>query len=170
MKSTFVLILVFCAATALAQTAEAPGCGPANVKFDVKTDKNQHPVAQPEGGKALVYFIEDDSEFQSHPKPTTRIGVDGKWVTANKGNSFSYFFLDPGEHHLCSSPQSFELSHEITTAAAHFTAEDGKVYYFAVKNRWLLGSMIMHVELTPLDSDEGQLLASKYALSSSHPK
>jgi hypothetical protein len=38
------------------------------------------PPSQPESGKALVYFIEDDSTFNSSPKPTTRAGIDGNWV------------------------------------------------------------------------------------------
>ena len=56
------------------------------------------------------------------------------------------------------------------SAAAHFTAEAGGVYYFSVKNSWLRDSMIMGIELVPLDSDEGQLLASKFSYSTSHLK
>jgi hypothetical protein len=44
------------------------------------------------------------------------------------------------------------------------------VYYFTVKNSWLRESQIMGIELVPLDSDEGQLLASKFSFSSFHPK
>jgi hypothetical protein len=39
-------------------------------KFEVKTDGERHPVTEPEPGMALVYFLEDDSEFGSIPKPT----------------------------------------------------------------------------------------------------
>ena len=61
------------------------GCGPAKTKFDVKVDKKQHVVTQPEAGKALVYVFE---EYQSDPRYppighlTTRVGLDGKWVGA----------------------------------------------------------------------------------------
>lgn len=56
----FMLLLLVCAAPALAQdqSAElraAAGCGPAATEFSVKVDKNQHAVSQPEPGKALVY-------------------------------------------------------------------------------------------------------------------
>ncbi|MGA8617567.1 MAG: hypothetical protein WB660_03470 [Candidatus Sulfotelmatobacter sp.] len=174
MKILFVVLLL--CASSLAQSvasapAVAPGCGGANVKFDVKTNKSHHPIAQPESGKAIVYFVEDDNGFESFPKPTTRVGLDGGWVGANHGDSYFYFSVDPGEHHLCASWQSLVIiGAQETTAAAHFTAEAGQAYYFRVKNVWLRDHGHGHVELLPLDNDEGQLLASRFALSTSHPK
>lgn len=171
-----VAVLFLLAATALAQnsptgTAMAPGCGATDIKFDVKTDKSQHPAIQPDPGKAVVYFVEDDTLFQSRPVPLTRIGLDGTWVGANKGNSYFYLTVDPGEHHLCANWQSFVgFGAHHQSAAAHFTAEPGQAYYFTVKNTWLREVMIAKIELAPLDSDQGQLLASRFAFSSSHPK
>jgi len=149
----------------------APGCGAASVKFEVKTDKSQHALPQPPPGQAMMYFVEDDTEFESTPKPTTCIGVDGTWVGANHGNSYFSFAVDPGTHHLCASWQSLAVigAHD-TSAAAHFTAEAGQVYYFRVKNKWLHEHAATHVDLSPVDSDQGQLLASRRQLSVSHPK
>jgi hypothetical protein len=174
MKAT--LVLIFCAATAAAQStattsAAAPGCGPASLKFSVRTDKSRHPSAHPDRDKALIYFMEDDASFESHPQPTTRLGVDGNWVGANHGNSYFYISVDPGEHHLCASWQSWVgFGMHDTSAAAHFTAEPGQSYYFRVRNTWLREHGVTRVELTPIDSDEGQLLASRFAYSSSQPK
>jgi hypothetical protein len=149
----------------------APGCGLTDVKFFVKTDKAQHPAAKPEAGKAIIYFVEDDTHFQSVPKPTTRIGLDGTWIGANHGNSYFSFTVDPGEHHICANWQSsVGIGMGDKSAAAHFTAEAGASYYFRVKNTWLREVMIPGIELAPLDSDEGQLLASKFAWSTSQPK
>jgi hypothetical protein len=174
MKVALVALLAVSAAWAQDKpmgSAVAPGCGAIDAKFDVKADKAQHPVTQAEAGKAVVYFVEDDTHFQSTPKPTTRIGVDGAWVGANHGNSYFYFTVEPGEHHLCASWQStVGIGSRNKSAAAHFTAEAGGVYYFSVKNSWLRDSMIMGIELVPLDSDEGQLLASKFSYSTSHLK
>ena len=173
MKAT-ISVLILLAATALAQntpTAIAPGCGTTDIKFDVKTDKSQHPAGQPESGKAVIYFIQDDTQFESTPKPTTRIGVDGTWVGATHGNSYFYLSVDPGEHHLCANWQSYVgvgAGHQ--SAAAHFTAEPGQSYYFTVKDTWFHVGMRMKMELTPLDSDQGQLLASQFAFSTSHSK
>lgn len=80
----------------LADTVLAPGCGAEDAKFDVKTLKHQHPVTQPDGEKALVYFIEDDSENDSIFKPTIRAGLDGGWVGATHGSSYFYFSVAPG--------------------------------------------------------------------------
>lgn len=172
----FALIMLFVTATALAQNAStqataAPGCGDHGIKFSVKADKSQHPSAQLDKDKAIVYFMEDDDSFESAPKPTTRLGVDGSWVGANHGDSYFYVSVEPGEHHLCASWQSFVVvGAKETSAAAHFTAEPGQTYYFRVRNTWLREHGRTRVELLPLDNDEGQLLASRYAFSTSQPK
>jgi hypothetical protein len=166
MKAVLVFLLLaspVIAQNKLKDAAIAPGCGAANAKFEVTTDKRQRTVAQPEARKALVYFIEDDSAFGSGLKPTTRAGVDGGWVGATHGNSYFYFFLDPGEHHLCASWQTaIALFQGRKTAAAHFTAEAGKVYYEHQGTA--------DIDFTPLDSDDGPLLVGKFSLSTFHPK
>ncbi len=151
----------------------APGCGEVGVKFDVRMEKNQKPpTAAP--GNAMVYVIEDDTNFQSTPKPTTRVGVDGQWVGATHGNSFVGFEVTPGVHHLCTSWQRNVLlgSRNSGMSAAHFTAEAGGVYYYKVADVFLMGDTgnLASTKLTALDSDEGQLLANQYAMSSSSPK
>jgi len=150
--------------------AGAPGCGESNAKFDVKTEKSQHP-APTDAGRALVYFIENDSQFDSFPSPTTRIGVDGEWVGATHGNSYFYSSVNPGVHHLCASWQKAVLALQgRQTAAAHFTAEAGGVYYFEIKNTWHRDHGAGDISLRPLDSDEGQLLANKFSFSTFQPK
>ena len=105
------------------------------MKLEVKTDKSQHALPPPPG-QAMMYFVEDDTEFESTPKPITRFGVDGTWVGANHRNSYFSFAIDPGTHHLCASWQSLAvIGARDASAAAHFTAEAGQVYYFRVKNK-----------------------------------
>ncbi len=172
MKAILAMLFLPCLAFAQgpAASAVAPGCGPEGAKFDVKTDKQQHPMAPPERGKAVLYFIEDDRSFESKPAPTTRLGVDGNWVGATHGNSYLYVAVDPGEHHLCASWQSkVVLGAGLQTAAAHFTAEAGKAYYFSARNNWNQHSTT-GIDLGPLDDDEAQLLMSKFPISTSHPK
>jgi hypothetical protein len=151
----------------------APGCGDPSAKFDVRTESGRHAV-QSEPGKAAVYLIEDDTDFNSIPKPTTRIGVDGKWIGATHGNSYLYFFVDPGVHHLCASWQGTVVvgkGHQ--TEAAHFNADAGEAYYFEVKSLFFWPDhqpSHTDVSLIALDSDEGQLLVNRYSLSTSRPK
>ena len=153
-----------------AGAAGTPGCGVTNVKFDVKTAKDQHQPL-PNANKALVYIIEDDSDFGSIPKPTTRIGADGNWLGATHGNSYFSFFVDPGVHHLCVNWQSAVLlAKGRQTAALHFTAQSGGTYYFQIKNTYWLDHGRAGMSLNPLDSDQGQLLADKFPLSIPHEK
>jgi len=154
----------------------APGCGPTNIEFDVKTNGKQHTAPGPEAGKALIVFLQDDVKFGTRPRPTTRFGIDGTWVGATHANSFFYVSVDPGERHLCANWQSpVRLIPTRPTAAAHFTAEAGKTYYYRAKdiaytdrNGAVIGEP--EVKLEPLDEDEAKVLMSSFALSESHPK
>lgn len=151
--------------------AGAPGCGANNVTFTVKTDKKQHPFPQAPDGKAIVYFMEDDTQYGASPKPTMRAGVDGQWLGATHGTSYAYFAIDPGDHHFCTSwgtPRGPAYA-----SALHFTAEAGKSYFFRVQNSWRFPDgepVISNSELQKINGDEGQLLASEYPLATSAPK
>jgi hypothetical protein len=91
--------------------------------------------------------------------------VDGDWIGATHGGSYFYFSATPGIHHLCASWQTGWQSPQIdrATAALHFTAEAGGVYYFGVKDR-------IGMSFYPFDSDEGQLLVNHFMLSTSHAR
>lgn len=170
MKSLLAALLFSSFAFAQTQTAsaKAPGCGDDNARFDVKTDSAQHLIAQPELGKALIYFLQDDSNFNARPRPTTRFGIDGAWVGATHGDSYFYAAVDPGEHHLCASWESLARNGR-QSAAIHFQAEAGHSYFFRTKDKF-----IEHrpetIEFEEVDSDEAQLLMSKFALSTSRAK
>src|SRR6266404_1103969 len=131
---TALLFLAFAtissAQNAPTETAAAPGCGAENTKFDVKTDRSQHPFVKPEPGKALVYFLQDDAYFQSVPRPTTRFGLDGNWVGATQANAYFYVVNDH--------------------------ADGGREHQRPAG-----------MKLSLLDSDEGQLLMSKFGFSTS---
>lgn len=156
--------------------AAAPGCGDKKLKWDVTTDRSKHPVASPDQGKALVYFLQDDSYFQSVPRPTTRFGLNGSWAGATQSNAYFYVAVDPGEQHLCANWQSFVHTNTAhTSAAAHFNAEPGKSYFFVARNRALNNSEHgpnepADLKLEQIDGDEAQLLMSKFGFSTSHPR
>jgi Protein of unknown function (DUF2846) len=176
MKTALVILLF--ASSAFAQTAPAPtgtaaapGCGPADFSFEVKSDGSSHPVSQPKTGKALVYFMQDDKVFESRPRPTVKWGVDGNWVGATQANTYFYISVDPGEHHLCSEWQTAVIvtaGHQ--AAAAHFTAEAGQVYYFRAQDFFWKDTNAANVKLGPVDSDEAQLLMTQFGFSTSHQK
>ena len=58
----------------------AAGCGADEVRFDVKTDKKQHPTGTAEAGRALVYVFADTASDNAH-------AAIGGWVTAG-GRTF----------------------------------------------------------------------------------
>jgi hypothetical protein len=161
-----VLICIVIAAPLSAQnrTADPNDCGIPDVSFDVKTRGNQHPVAQPEPGKALIYFFQDDSLFGEIPRPTSRYAIDGSWVGATHANSYFYLSIPPGEHHLCTDWQDSDSQQ---AAALHFTAQPGASYFFRAEN--ISTRLQWSVRFEPIDSDEGLLLIRRFALAISHP-
>jgi hypothetical protein len=160
-----VLAILFLAASVLAQDQTTDrtqaACGPDQVKFKVKRNNVRHSSAQPEAGKALLYFIQDNTDYGSFPKPTTRLGIDGNWAGANHGSSYFHIPIDPGEHHLCATWGS-------AVAVAGFTAEAGKTYYFRVRDFSILRNP--YVDFRPVDSDSAQLLMSRFSFSTSSQK
>lgn len=142
MKIAFVALLL--AASALAQdqaaiTAAEAACGPSNIKFDAKQDSTQHPTAQPDPDKAVVYIVQDTGLVQCKRCVLTKVGMDGAWVGANHGSSYFFFSAEPGEHHLCVNWQSSVDWAARVFAFSNFVAEPGKIYYFRARipsDRW----------------------------------
>src|SRR5215469_9384604 len=152
------LALAFIASPVFAQdpSAASGGCGPNEGQYDVSTDKKNHPAAQPESGKALVYVIEDIERG-----PTLRVGLDGSWVGANKGKSYFFFSVKPGDHQLCTNWQSgvFKKTAERIGSATGVNVEGGKVYYFRIQV-YERGERDHTVKLEPVEAAEGQFLVS----------
>ena|SRR5947209_1293005 len=173
-KNLAALLIVASFASAQTRPADraAGGCGPGAVHFEIKIDKHNRPTGGLEQGKALVYFIQDDTQFEARPRPTTRIGIDGTWVGATKANSYFYLSVFPGEHDLCSSWQSLPVFNAgQSAAAARFSAVEGQTYYFVVRNYYeTTRHKPAEIELKAVDEAEGQLLASEFSFSTSHPK
>lgn len=74
-----------------------------------------------------------DQKFQAVRAVTARVGIDGAWVGADRGDSYLFFSTEPGEHHLCTDWMSDFLPTGRLVSLANFTAEPGKVYYFRVR-------------------------------------
>lgn len=170
MKITLLIFLIASTGLAHAQTEgkrAAPACGPDHVKFNVKTAKERPQAGSPDAGKALVYFLEDDSAYHPYPKPTTRMGVDGEWVGATHGNSFFYFSVDPGEHFVCARHQALGSMGYARVATGRFKAEAGATYYFVVRNAYepAREGGVAIVDFGPVDSNEGRLMAGEFSYS-----
>jgi hypothetical protein len=172
MKTLLALLLL--AASALAQDTPTQSvfhgaCGLKDVHFDVKTLSGQ-PIAQTQPGKAMVYVSE---VFKKAPgelgNPTIRIGLDGGWVGAVRGNSYLSFAVEPGEHHLCTNWQSHfkRLSRE--AGFTSFNAEAGKAYYFRARITFGANAT-MSLDLEAVNDDEGKYLVASNPLSNAEAK
>ena len=180
MKATFAVILFlaapFLAAPVFAQnqplvaSAEA-ACGPEQEQFNAKAVKNQaaQMPTQPEAGKSLVYVVEVfDKDANQIGRPTLRVGMDGKWMGADKSDSYLSFSVDPGEHHLCTRWQSSLKRLSDKLAFAGLSAEAGKTYYF--RARIIESGYNFALDFEPVNEDEGKYLVASSAMSVSNPK
>jgi uncharacterized protein DUF2846 len=164
MKSALIALLF--AASAFAQEPSAvatSACGLNSSSFQVKLDTSQHTIVQPDPGKALVYFIQEKGSDTF--AVTTKVGLDGAWVGANKNSSYFAVSVEPGEHHVCANVQSFR-GHPV--GFVHFTAEAGKVYYF--DGRVVYGEASdLYFFLGAVDDDQARYLIDSLAMSVSTP-
>jgi hypothetical protein len=143
-------------------------CGSSDVKFDIKTDARQHPLAPAEAGKAMIYVIEDWDPVDTGrtDRPAVRVGMDGKWMGATQGDSYLFFPADPGLRHLCVNNQSAIRSYGTFThlnAAYGLEIMAGQTYYFRVRMPRGGTSTSYSIILEPLNIDEAQLLLARYS-------
>jgi hypothetical protein len=163
-----VLVLFICCFPLLAQSQPSTAaCGNLNLSMAVNLDNSRHSVVQPEPGKARIYFIQDTGLDVTIAYPTTKIGIDGAWVGANKKNSWFSVSVEPGEHHLCAAIQSSFVRKDVELA--HLKAEAGKVYFYRTR---IIDSRSgpEYLGFVPVDSDEGEYLIASYPLAEAHAR
>ena len=171
---TAFLCLSLASAAQAGATILPDSCGDDKVKFDGSTQKNQPAPAPPEAGKAQVVLIEDENRMLGpFMYATVRFGLDGNWAGANNNNSYFTVTVPPGVHHLCVSWQSALPMLKKSIDVASFTAEPGKVYYFAADVRVIPvgdNSATYDFALAQLDDDKGQYRLKAWKLATSTPK
>ena len=164
MKTIAAMVLLSC--FALAQDKRAisraeVGCGPQDMKYEVKSDESQHPTPTPENGKALIYVVADGHL-------TSIFGFDEKWVGAVNGGRYFFVPIDPGEHHVCAMLQSFLPERGPRVSVHSLKAEPGGTYYFRTRMVGISTGFVL--QLDQLDSDEGRWFVAWSKFSTSHPK
>ena len=180
MKIALVLILVAAAASAQDQVLAAfpqNACGPMGTAFQIKMGDSTYPRPQVEAGKALVYVIEDQ-RFKVVRDVTVRIGLDGAWAGATRGNSYLSLSVEPGEHHFCADMTMGRVPSQHLISLFGLTAEAGQVYYLralttggppsAMERNGLDDTVSVDLDL--VNSDEGIFLVRSSPISVSHAK
>jgi len=168
MKTIAAVLLLSCYALGqnkTAVTAAEAACGPHDVNFEVKADASQHPTPTPENGTALVYVVQEDGI-------TGRLGVDGKWVGANRGRTYFFVPIDPGEHHLCATARGIGPALRYPRVALRqLRAEAGMTYYLVPQ---VVGELVYAIDakfdLIQVDPDQGKALVARAKFSTCHPK
>ncbi len=183
--AAFLFCVLFALGNQLRASTLPDACGDDKTQFDVKTEKHQPAPAPPTVGIAQIVFV-----GLVDPGPggclgctfSPRVGIDGSWVGATKGNSYFSVEVDPGEHHLCAAWKSLRATQGKNVGVASFTAEAGKVYYFQVGIREVetgvmgtsggspLSIYDWVLDLTPLSDDEGRYRVKISALATSKEK
>ncbi len=167
------VLAMVCLASAAAEDRAAvarasSACGPDEVRFEVQT-RATGPVAEPGVDKALVYLIEVFNKASNElGEPTVRVGLDGAWVGATKGDSYFSFSVAAGQHHLCTEWQSQFKRLSRNVALANFAAEAGKTYYFRARITEQT-NLAFTFDLDAVNEDEGKLLVASSAFSTHKP-
>lgn len=174
------VVLVSCAFAQdhVAISAAQSACGPAQINFSATTDVSQHPTPQPDPDKALVFVVEDlgqcvdcavnRSLIADVSGAIVKVGADGSWMGATRGNSYLFFAVAPGEHHLCFNWQSRMSERAPAFAMSNLNAEAGKSYYF--RARLFPGEADFSFDLDQVSSDQGRYLVASSPVSVSRPK
>ncbi len=93
-------------------------CGTEKVDYSAKTDKTQHPTPDAPSDKALIYVMRTTMIGY---KIDSKVAVDGKWMGVNRGKTYFYFTVEPGERYFCSESENQDY--------LALTVEAGQTYY-----------------------------------------
>lgn len=159
------LLLVASLMAARCGAAPLPSaCGNDKIIYDVSTQAGRPAPSPPAEGKAQIVIV----EVKYGLDVTARIGLDGQWVGADKGDSYFAFDVSPGVHHMCANWQSSLRSWDRQVGLLALNAEAGKVYYFEVKV--IMSKYFNDFTFTPLNEDEGRYLVSTGRLATATAK
>ena len=113
-------------------------CGTESVNYNASTDKKQHPTPDAPAEKALIYVMRTTIlGYKIHSK----LAVDGNWMGVNRGKTYFFFELEPGEHFFCSEAENQDYM--------ALTVEAGKTYY--LKQRVEMGVWKARTDLAIID-------------------
>ena len=173
-----VLVSYACAQDHIGISAAQSACGPAQINFSATIDANQHPTPQPDPDKAVVFVVEDLGQcvdcavnrlwIADVSGALVKVGADGSWMGATRGNSYLFFTVTPGEHHLCVNWQSRISERAQAFAMSNLNAEAGKSYYF--RARLFPGEADFSFDLDQVNSDQGKYMVASSPVSVSRQK
>ena len=171
LRALICVLALACSVPALCAALPA-ACGDERATLRVELQKDTHALTDhllpdPTPGKAELVFIEDADFRQSCflCSIATRVGIDGRWVGANQGNSYFAIAVAPGEHHLCTDWQSTDRDLKGEIGLGEIKAEAGQIYFYRVR----ITRIGYGLELVPVDMQEGSFRLRSATLSIATP-
>jgi hypothetical protein len=154
---------------ALALATTLPdSCGKPDVGLDVKTQKSPATPLVQQSGQSTLVFVQRNSGCVGCS--VVRVGLDGAWAGANKGNSYFSVAVEPGDHHVCVWWDAPLAHTESRIGLTDLKAAPNQTYYFEVVVAKYGDSGAPFMKLKPISQDMGVFLASRSSLSTATPK
>lgn len=126
-----------------AKAEKLKACGTKDINYKQKTDKSQHPTPEAPADKALIYVL----------RPTmigfkigSKLAVDGEWKGVNRGKTYFFFTVEPGERYFCSESENQDF--------LKLSVEAGKTYYLQQKVE--MGMWKARTNLVVMKDEEGR--------------
>jgi hypothetical protein len=159
-------MLLFPALPAIAQNLP-PSCGPRKQTFSVKLTQEPHSLTPPKPRMAMLVFI--NSESNCWGCITVYIGLDGKWIGGNKGNSWFAMNVPVGRRHICAYVRTlgYPLRNQVLLTELRPVA--GETYFFTTEV-FNTAAVPFALGLRSVSPDEGKFLVSQSAHASWAPK
>lgn len=118
-------------------------CGTEKVNYKASTDKKQHPTPEAPTDKALIYVLRPTIFGM---KINSKIAADGDWKGVNRGKTYFFFTVEPGERYFCSESENQDY--------LKLNVEAGKTYYLQQKVEF--GMWKARTNLVLLTEEEGK--------------
>jgi hypothetical protein len=129
----------------IASAQEPSPCEPQKMAFNVSVERSAPTPVIPTG-KALVYVT-----FDIVAGNEANLAADGELVGGARNHTYFYFFLNPGEHHLC----GWTRVKWVGVCRLRLSVAAGETYYLELNIQGNRGGAKTSMRLQPLDPDQG---------------
>lgn len=145
-----------------ARGAKLPAsCGPQHVSVHVQKKRDPAKLGAVPAGEARLVFVQRMG-FCLGCGRVVRIGLDGKWVGANKGSSWFAVTVPAGEHHVCAWWDAPLIRLEDRMKLTDLDAKAGQTYYFQTHVNTNAGANeVSRMWLRSISRDQGAFLVSR---------
>jgi hypothetical protein len=156
-KLLIFFLLFFCISLVLAfgqnsDEEKLKACGTKKVNYKASTEKKQRSMPDAPVDKALIYVLRTTILGM---KIHSKLAVDGEWKGVNRGKTYFFFTVEPGERYFCSESENQDY--------LKLNVEAGKTYF--LKQEVKFGTWKARTKLVQMTEEEGRESLKKLNLS-----